>query len=237
MKKGYTAALALVFISIFIFAACEKKSRYGVLITDEIGMTHVLATDSDGATIQDGNGNLVEVVTDSDSKKPIPLPNAQSGTEGEKDGEKQKRAKEYQTQSITFPAFIENRDSVEVAAYVMPKPKGWEMTGSASIILKDTGTETIIDTYEGGYATVQEGREAIDEQRVKLEKDIPFSYEEDYKICGTSGIKCHYDLGDTQRYLYLVMVNDTVYRFGVTIKTEHDGKVDYEGILNGIKFR
>lgn len=239
MNKKYTAVTALVFAALFVLASCEKRSRYGALITDEMGMTHVLLTDANGVTVQDGYGHLVEVVTDSDSKKPVVIPGRTVTVTG--DGGKVVSEYEvleaYQTQSISFPAFIENEDSVEVARYIMPKPKGWEMTGSGSIILKNTDTGAIIDTYEGGYESVEEGLEAIEEQRVKLTKEIPYNVEGNYKICGTEGVKCHYDLGDTQRYLYLVMINDTVFRFGVTVKTEHDGKVDYEGILNGIKFR
>jgi hypothetical protein len=240
MNRKHTALTALLFAALFILASCEKKSRYGVLITDEIGMTHVLVTDANGQTVQDGNGHLVEVVTDSDSKKPIVNP-ARTVTVTDDSGSVVSEfevPEEYQTQSITFPAFIENEDSVEVARYIMPKPGGWEMIGSLSIILKHTETETVIDTYEGDYSSLEEGLDDLEAKRAKLtEKDIPFTVEKNYKICGTTGIKCRYDLGDMQRYIYFVMMNDTVYRFGVSVKTEYDGKIDYEGILNGIKFR
>ncbi len=237
MNKKYTSVLALVFAGLFTLAACEKGSRYGVFITDEQGMTHVLVTNANGETIQDGKGNLVEVVTDSDKKKPIINP-AQTVTVTDESGvaSEYNLPEEYQTQSITFPVFIEDEDSVEVAEYVMPKPEGWEMTGSQSIILKHTETETIIDTYEGGYASIEEALETIEEQRQNLTKEIPYSYE-DVEICGTTGVKCHYDLGDMQRYLYFVLENGIVYRFGVTIKNQYEDKVDYEAILNGIKFR
>lgn len=234
MSKKYISAVALVFAFLFILASCGKGSRYGTLITDEKGMTHVLATDANGNTIQDGNGNLVEIITDKNGK-PVTVPEAYATNE---DGSVVVSVEggNYASQAITFPNVISNGKTVETADLVLPVPKGWEQTGTFSIILKHTDTGAMLDITNDVEDTVDNVVKGIEDMQSMITGEFKYD-KQDTDISGYEAVKCHYDLGKTQRYIYVVSVNFNVYRFGCTVNTEDESKIDFEAIINNVQFR
>ena len=74
MNKKTCIAFLFFLACLTALTACTRSSRYGKVIVDSKGMEHILMTDANGVTVCDKFGNLVEVVTDSDSKKPIAAP-------------------------------------------------------------------------------------------------------------------------------------------------------------------
>ena len=133
MHKKAIALLSAALVLLTFASACEKHSKYGKLYVDGRGMEHVLVTDAKGETIVDADGNLVEVMTDTNGK-PIPAITENGTVAAKQEGE-------YQTSPVTFPNVIVSDDKIEDTNCVVQIPAGWEAQKSGDdIMLTQTAT-------------------------------------------------------------------------------------------------
>ncbi|MCL2507784.1 MAG: hypothetical protein FWF05_01270 [Oscillospiraceae bacterium] len=239
-KKG-TAAVAMLFAVIFLLAACEKNSKYGVYLVDDKGMTHVLATDKNGSTMRDEHGNLIEVATDSANQKPITTPNDIYIT-GE-DGQvlRSMKAGDYQTYTITFPDLIAQKDLVEAVDYSLPIPKGWESVGISRPHIINPKTEAFVQGMGSDmYGSVEEALVKYEEirEKMKQERDTELPYTlEDIKIPGKTGQVWTYDLGDIYTITYFLEHDGKVFPFRCVVNKEYAAQTDFNSIISEVKFK
>lgn len=132
MKKStlkIAAVLSSLAICITAFAACSQEKNENKLVYEEGGKIYYrkdvgedayeLATDKNGVTLVDEQGNLLWKVT-----------NAQG---------------EEQTHPVSFPAYIDDGDSVSCQQFSMTLPRGWSNTGKTMIMLRSKDGEKKID--------------------------------------------------------------------------------------------
>ncbi|MCR5484180.1 MAG: hypothetical protein K6F09_01180 [Clostridiales bacterium] len=239
LKKSSASAILLLFAALFVLAACEKKSsKYGVLYVDSIGMTHVLATDENGSTIQDANGNLVEILTDDKSKQPLTMTEVSATDEDGSEVSAEPKTK-YQSSPLTFPHMItdKNGKTVENRYYKMPIPDGWEQIGSVAIILRQKDTECQIEVQHVEYEDAEESLKEVEAVKEKLTDDELKFTKDTVKLCGTDAYKCVYDFNGNKRYIYILEKNGNVFNILCSAKSEYDKATDFESILNSIEFK
>lgn len=227
----------LVFIiTLFAFAACEKHSKYGVLIVDKQGMEHVLATDKNGVTIQDKHGNLVEVMTDSKSKKPIPAP-TQTVTDESGETVSVIQKDEYATNSITFPNLIENEEMAENKYYSITIPEGWTQDGATRIILCHTETGATVSIYDDMGDSVASVLQKMEDSRAKL-SNAEYEFEQTDSEVGEIPATCvSYKIGNVIRKTYVLSVGTTVFQITCTVDAAKEQSVDFNSVLNSIVFK
>jgi len=237
-KKG-TCAVALLFAVIFVLAACEKKSRYGVYIVDTVGMTHVLATDKKGETMQDKYGNLIEVATDSVKQKPMTYPDDVYVTGENGEVVESRNAGDNMTYTIPFPEMIALEDSVETADFVMPIPKGWEQNGTGFPQITHLKTGTVLQGLGcQKYKSIEEALERYEEVREMFSTEIEIDCTiDEIELGGKPFTKVTYDLGGPHTVNYLYDAGGRVYEFRATYAEGNFEKVDVESIISKIKYR
>lgn len=105
MEKKIIAIVSVVILLASVLTACGKVKT----ITLKEGQEYPLATDKEGNTIVNDDGNLVVYVTDENGKYVK-----------DENGERQ-------TNAVTFPEIIVNGSTLETSDYIMTFPKGWEI--------------------------------------------------------------------------------------------------------------
>ena len=235
MNKRVICLFLVFIIALFAFAACEKKSRYGVLIVDKQGMEHVLATDENGVTIQDKYGNLVEVMTDSKSKKPILAP-TQSVTDENGEVVSVIGKDEYATNPITFPNMIQSKEKVENKYYSVTIPDGWVQEGEGRIILRHEETGALISFYDDMGKSVGSVLKSMEEDREKLDAEYEFE-QTDTKIGDTEATCISYKMGNVLRKTYVFSVFEVVYQITCTVDADKEQQVDFNSVFNSIVFK
>lgn len=230
MNKKAIALFCALLAPVFVLTACKHDSPYGKIIVDEEGMEHVIMTDAKGVTVVDSEGNLVEVVTDSDSKKPIAVPTvtgtAASGQENE-----------YQTHSVTFPAFVVDGTRAEDRSVSLSIPDGWEQVGENYLILqhKDTGARIMFYTDLEGSLT--EALEEMDSTIAKASMDSDITGTQ-VQIDGIEANRTQYDLGDATHITYLLQPKiGKLCRINCTVQTDRLSDVDFDAVLQTVHFK
>lgn len=236
MNKRFFCVFLAFIVALFAFAACEKRSKYGVLIVDEQGMEHVLATDANGVTIQDKYGNLVEVMTDSKSKKPISAP-TRSVTDENGEVVSVIDTGEYATNSITFPNLIQDEEKAENKYYSVMIPEGWIQEGNTLIMLRHTQTQALVCFYDDMGESVASVLEEMDSERAKLNvADYEFE-QTDTKIGDHDATCISYKIGNVVRKTYVLSVWNTVFQISCTVEADKEQQVDFNSVLNSILFK
>ncbi len=236
MNKRFFCIFLVFIMALCAFTACQKQSKYGILIVDEQGMEHVLATDENGVTIQDKRGNLVEVMTDSKSKKPVPAP-TQTVTDESGEVVSVAHEDEYATNSITFPDIIQNEEKAETRYYTVAIPEGWVQEGSSRIILRHTQTNAMISFYDDMSGDVESILEKMEKSRAKLgDADYEFSSTET-KIGEVNATCASYRFGNVVRNTYVFAVKGTVFQITCTVDTAMEQQVDFNSVFNSIVFK
>ena len=237
MNKRFLCVFLVFIIAMFAFAACQKQSKYGILIVDEQGMEHVLATDENGVTIQDKRGNLVEVMTDSKSKKPVPAP-TQTVTDENGEAVSVIQKDEYATNSITFPNIIENEEKAENRYYSVAIPEGWVQEGSNRIILRHTETDATVSFYDDMGDNVESVLEEMEKSRAKLSDDAEYEFNStETKVGDTDAVLVSYRFGTVIRNTYVFAVKGTVFQITCTVDTDAEQQVDFDSVFNSIVFK
>ncbi len=234
-KRAFCVFLVFI-LALFSFAACEKRSKYGVLIVDKQGMEHILVTDENGVTIQDKHGNLVEVMTDSKTKKPIPAP-TQTVTDENGETVSVIQKEEYATNSITFPNLIEDEKKAENKYYSVTIPEGWTQDGANRIILSHTETGATVSIYDDMGENVASVLQEMENSRAKL-GDAEYEFEQTDSKVGKLPATCvKYEIGNVIRKTYVLSVGTTVFQITCTVDAAKEQSVDFNSVLNSIVFK
>lgn len=108
MEKKIIAIVSVVILLASVLTACGKVKT----ITLKEGQEYPLATDKEGNTIVNDDGNLVVYVTDENGKYVK-----------DENGERA-------TAAVTFPDQVINKNVLETPDYVMTFPEDWEIDGN-----------------------------------------------------------------------------------------------------------
>ena len=230
MHKKMIVLFCVFLILLFSFAACKKHSKYGTLVVDQMGMEHVIMTDANGVTMIDGDGNLIEIVTDSGNKKPIAVPTVDGTAAAGQVGD-------YQTHPVTFPGVVENGESVEDAICQLTLPEGWEQTGSEMMLLYHAQTDARIQisTDIGGTATG--AIETLNSQIEALAPEGGYT-QTDVKIDGLTATRTQYELGELTVISYLLVTeNSKVCRINCMVKTAEFERANVDAVVQEIHFK
>ena len=230
MNKKAIVLVCAVLALVFAFTACRHTSPYGQIVVDQQGLEHVIMTDANGVTVVDSVGDLVEIVTDSNSKKPVAAPTengtAFAGQEGE-----------YQTHAVTFPGVIESGDRIEDRYVVLTLPAGWEQIGENNLILRHKDTDARIMIYADLKGSLTEALEDSDTALARLSADIGISKSET-TIDGYTAYRTQYDLQDVTQITYLLQTEPgSVCRINCTVPTGKLSGADLDAVLETIHFK
>lgn len=230
MNKKSLVLFSLFLAILTLCTACGKS--YGLKIVDKEGMEHIIMTDVNGVTVLDANGNLVEIVTDSANKKPIPVP-TENGT---KDANQEN---DYETMPVTFPGVLEEKGVVEDMYCSLVLPEDWEQIGSGRLILRHKPTGAQISVY-GNVPSIASPEQAVSELESdmdELEADVSHAtIEKD--IGGYIAIGAHGDFGTIIRDTYVLITDkDIAFKVTCTVEPDKADKVDFDSILSAISFK
>ena len=219
-----------VLVPVFVFTACRHTSPYGQIVVDQQGMEHVIMTDANGVTVIDSVGDLVEIMTDSDSKKPIPAPTENGTAFAGQVGE-------YQTHAVTFPGIVKNGDRVENRDVILTVPDGWEQIGQGTLILRHKDTDARMTIYTDLGGTLTGALEEMDSTLARLSGDFDIA-ETQIKVDGVDAYRTQYDLGEVTQVTYLLQTQDLeVCRINCTVPTDKLSVVDFDAVLQTVHFK
>jgi hypothetical protein len=234
MNKKAIAAFAAFLAALTLCASCGRQatSPYGKVIVDERGMEHVILTDAAGNEKIDSNGNLIEVVTDSDSKKPITLP-AQSGT-----ADATQEEAVYETAPVTATGVRQERRMLEDQYMTIEIPKGWESLQGVNMMLrqKSTGAQiTIYPNIDGYVDSILE--------RHSEERDVPseVNFDADTGEREVAGYTATYErmvVGDQVICNYYIWTERAMtHEISCMVAADLEDSVDFDTVLNTIQFK
>ena len=234
MKKSTVkiiSVLGALAICLTAFAACSGEDNSQKLLYEEGGKIYYrpeigeaayeLATDANGVTRVDEEGNLLWKVTDA--------------------------AGNDQTHPVSYPSYLIDGKSVSCQQFTITMPKGWKNIGYDSIMLRDKKDEIKID-YSFAAADA-EGVIPTAESRVEeLEKIFAPNIEDgsakievsDVQVAGRDAKKVMMTTsGKTDAYLevYFVSVPTGVMTFTCACNFEDKGEYDFKAILDTIEYR
>lgn len=235
MKKStlkIAAVLSSLAVCLAAFAACSSEDNENKLIYEENGKIYYrqsegdaayeLATDANGVTLVDEQGNLLWKVTNADG--------------------------EDQTHAVSYPAFINDGKEVACQQFSITVPRGWENTGSTMIMLRNEKDNAKIDY---SFFEPDEGDETVPtaEDRVEmLEEMLAPSIEDgsavmevtDVQVAGRDAKKVVLKTsGKADAYLevYFISVSTGVMSFSCACDFEDGGKYDFKSILDTVEYR
>ena len=230
MHKKTITLLCLLLAFLFVFAACKRHSRYGTIVVDRQGMEHVIMTDANGVTVVDNDGNLVEIVTDSQNKKPIAVP-TENGTAGAA------QVGEYQTHGVTFPGVVEDGTAIEDGLCQVAVPQGWEPLGNGMMVLLHTATEARVQISTDVGGTLSDAVEKLNSQ---IEAVAPEggSTQTNVTIDGLPATRTQYEMQNMTVISYLLMTeNGKVCRINCLVETDKLDAADIDSVVRGIRFK
>jgi hypothetical protein len=217
MAKRYMALFLVFFMILAGFAGCKKG---GIIITDNEGKTRVLATDEDGETMTDDAGNLIVVVTGADGSK--------------------------ETQKVAPPSFYVLDDVIEGSKFSVALPKGWEQsgTGDISIVNEETDAELVfmIKGNKPIEDVVDEAVAILDVLATQTGSKLEITTVD---IAGSSATKLYLPgnnsaespENDRDWNAYIFEKNGTVFLFRGIVEGKYRDSVDFEAIINSVKFK
>lgn len=222
MSKKYFALFLVFVIVLSGFAACIK-SNPGIVITGSDGKTRVLATNDNGETMTDDAGNLIIAVTDKNGK-------------GARDKEGN-----YETQRVAPPDYYVLENFIESPKFSVPVPAGWEQSTTSNIRLTHTATKGEINLYIEDGQTLTQVSDAVQEfMDMTATKDPNAEFKvETVKICGVSATRYLYSSTQfsAEMAVYVFEKNGTSFQFQTVIAKENKDIVDFESVINTIKFK
>ncbi len=234
MKKSTVkiiSVLGALAICLTAFAACSGEDNSQKLLYEEGGKIYYrkeageaayeLATDANGVTRVDEQGNLLWKVTDADGND--------------------------QTHPVSFPSYLVDGQSVSCQQFTITMPKGWTNIGYNSIMLRDKKGAikidyTFVGANEDGTIPTAEDRVAqleqifaptIEEGKAKIDvSDVQVAGRDAKKVVMTTS-------GQADAYLevYFVSVSTGVMTFTCACDFEDGGKFDFKAILDTIEYR
>jgi len=221
MGKKYIAIFLAFFIIIAGFAACKKANK--IVITGSDGKTRVLATNDAGETMTDDAGNLIIVVTDAK-------------------GDVSKDAKgNTETQKVAPPDYYVYDKVIETPKFSVAIPDGWVQSRAGNVRLTQTKTQGELDLIVESGKTVGYIKYTSQTFMDNAKKKDPKAEvsKTDINICGVKAVKYHYKSTQfaAQINLYVLEKNGTVYLFESVIKNEFIESVDFEKVMNTVKFK
>lgn len=220
VKKGVSIILALLVV-LTCFAACERKYKHGLLITDNKGKSYILATDKQGEIITDKAGNVAVLITNE---------NGRPSTDEKGD---------QKTNFQSPPVYYTSGNVVEGEKFSVAIPKGWQLGDSEEITLKQkaTGGELYLLVKEN--QTLKEAVSSLDDVLKQASTSKTKYTVENVKKFGVNVTKYNYKdtKNDVDMVIYMFEKNKTVFMFRTTNKIGVAGKVDYETLMNTIKFK
>lgn len=234
MKKStikIAAVLSSLAACITAFAACSKEDNENKLVYEEDGKIYYrkdigedayeLATDKNGVTLVDGQGNLLWKVT-----------NAQG---------------EDQTHPVSFPAYLNDGDKISCQQFSITVPKGWSNTGKTMIMLRSKdGAEKIDYSFfgaeEDGTIPTAASRVAELEKlfELKIADGTAKITSSAVQVSGRDATKVVIVTdGAKPAYLeaYYIDTPIGVMSFSCACPFEDGGKFDFKAILDTIEYR
>lgn len=234
MKKStlkIAAVLSSLTVCLAAFAACSSEENENKLLYKEGGKiyyrpeqdeeAHELATDANGVTRVDEDGNLIWKITNADG--------------------------EEQTQAVSFPAALTDGKTISCQQFTLKLPRGWEkMTINNAFMIKNEKDSAQIDysflendenetnTAESRIKMLQEMfKPSIDDGTATIEtEDVQLAGRDAKKIVlKTSGNK------DAYLEVYFIDTANGVMSFSCACPFEDGGKYDFKGILDTIEYR
>lgn len=213
------------------FAACSKEDNENKLIYEEGGKIYYrkdvgedayeLATDKNGVTLVDEQGNLLWKVT-----------NAQG---------------EDQTHPVSFPAYLDDGDTVSCQQFSMTVPKGWSNTGKTMIMLRSKdGTRKIDYSFfepdEEGVIPTGADKVAQLEQLFaeKLADGTAEISSSAVQVGGRDATKVILiTQGEKPAYMEVYYVDTALglMSFSCACPFEEGGKFDFKAILDTVEYR
>ena len=234
MKKSTVkiiSVLGALAICLTAFAACSGEDNSQKLLYEEGGKIYYrpeageaayeLATDANGVTRVDEQGNLLWKVTDANGND--------------------------QTHPVSYPSYLVDGKSVSCQQFTITMPRGWSNIGYDSIMLRDKKGETKIDyTFVGADAegVIPTAEDRIDQLKTifapNLEDGTATIDVSDVQVAGRDAKKVvMITHGKTDAYLevYFVSVSTGVMTFTCACEFEDGGKTDFKAILDTIEYR
>ena len=234
MKKSTVkiiCVLGALAICLTAFAACSGEDNSQKLLYEEGGKIYYrpeigeaayeLATDANGVTRVDEEGNLLWKVTDAEGND--------------------------RTHPVSYPSYLIDGKTVSCQQFTIKMPKGWSNIGHNSIMLRDKkGTIKIDYTFftpkEDGTIPTAQG------QVEELEKLLAPSFEDgtakmetsDVQVAGRDAKKVVLittGKADTYLEVYYIDVPTGVMAFFCACDFEDGGKYDFKAILDTIEYR
>ena len=234
MKKTtlkIAAVLSGLAVCLTAFAACSSEKNEDKLIYKEGGKIYYrpqqgdiareLATDKNGVTLVDSEGNLLWKVTNADG--------------------------EDQTHPVSYPAVLDEGGRISCQQFSIKLPRGWEkMKSDNAVMLKNEKDGAQIDysffenegddikTAEGTIQSLKEMLQpSIDDGTATIES-------EDVQISGRDAKKIVLKTkGEKNAYLevYYVDTASGVMTFSCSCEYEDGGKYDFKAVLDTIEYR
>jgi hypothetical protein len=222
MGKKYIAIFLVFFVIIGSFAACKKANK-GIVITGSDGKTRVLATNNAGETLTDNAGNLILVVTD-----------AKGDVSKDSNGN-------AETQKVAPPEYYLINNSVECSKFSVVIPDGWQQSRADNIRLIQIKTGGELDLMVKAGSTVDDvmySSQTFMDSAKKQDPKAEFGTTT-ANICGVKATKYHYKSTKfaAQINLYVFEKSGIVYLFESVIKNEYISSVDFEKVMNTVKFK
>ena len=223
-----TLAILLSFASIItVFAACSKKDD-GSLVFKDKGKIYYradpddspkeLATDANGVTLVDEQGNLLLNIVDDEGVQ--------------------------HTHPVSFPEFVKEGKKISCQQFTITVPRGWENIGNTKIMLRNSKEGLQMD-YSFFDADEGNNEEKVVSD---LENFLKFTVEsgeatvskEDINIAGRDGTKLIFDYhGDEPAYseFIIVPVSTGVLMFTCVTPYEEKGDFEFKSILDTLEYR
>ena len=233
MNKKAIAAFAAFLAALTLCASCGRQatSPYGKVIVDERGMEHVILTDAAGNEKIDSNGNLIEVVTDSDSKKPIPAPTEDGTVAPRQEGE-------YETATVTATGVRQERKKLEDQYMTIEIPKGWESLDGSYMMLrqKSTGAQiTIYPNIDGYVDSILEQHSGDREVLSEVDFDADSGERE---VAGYTATYERMVVGDQAICNYYIWTERAMtHEISCMVAADLEDSVDFDTVLNTIQFK
>ena len=221
MNKKYFAVFLLFIFVLSVFAACIKANP-GIIITGSDGKTRVLATNDNGETMTDSAGNIIIVMTDAKGK-----------AARDKNGDQV-------TQKVSPPDYYIYNKVIEGPKFSVAIPEGWEQSDASNIRLKKTSTNAELNLMVEDGQTLAQVKDAVEEFMDKAAEDPDAVFKvETIKLCGVSATMYLYD---SEKYtarmvFYVLEKNGTDFLFQGAVGNEYKESVDFESVINTIKFK
>lgn len=223
MSRKYIAMLLAFCIILASFAACKRTYKHGIIITDSDGKTRVIVTDNNGKAVTDEANNIIVIVTQANGD-PVK----------DNDGKQE-------TQKVAHPNYYVVDNVIEGNKFTVTKPEGWEQSDASNVRLINTETDGEINLLVKDGQNINNVNVYCGKFIDAAKKEDPASMVDtkDIKICGESATKYSYnsDLNDTEINLYVFEKKGTVYLFQTSVKKEFKNSVDFEALMNNIRFK